>query len=111
MPNLSYLSDSDVADVVTFVMNSWGNPGGRVSSGEVAAARGGEMVTGPAITRSLPREKWPTRERPVAIEGARGLSIPKARNDPGRIRSCHQVYFERCAGCHGVLRKGAPANH
>ena len=41
MPNLSYLSDSDVADVVTFVMNSWGNPGGEVSSGEVAAARGG----------------------------------------------------------------------
>ena len=39
MPNLSYLSDSDVADVVTFVMNSWGNPGGEVNSGEVAAAR------------------------------------------------------------------------
>lgn len=46
MPNLSYLSDSDVADVVTFIMNSWNNPGGDVSSGVVAAARGGEMVTG-----------------------------------------------------------------
>ncbi len=29
MPNLSYLSDEEVADVVTFVMNSWGNPGAR----------------------------------------------------------------------------------
>ena len=26
MPNLSYLGDSDAADIVTFVMNSWGNP-------------------------------------------------------------------------------------
>ncbi len=42
MPNLSYLGDSDVADVVTFVMNSWGNPGGEVSAGEVSAARSRE---------------------------------------------------------------------
>ena len=40
MPNLSYLSDSDVADIVTFVFNSWGNPGGEVSAADVAAARG-----------------------------------------------------------------------
>ncbi len=39
MPNLSYLSDSDVADIVTYVFNSWGNPGGEVSSADVAAAR------------------------------------------------------------------------
>ena len=41
MPKLSYLSDSDVADVVTFVMNAWGNPGGEVSPAEVSAARNG----------------------------------------------------------------------
>ncbi|MEK6766755.1 MAG: cytochrome c, partial [Planctomycetota bacterium] len=23
------------------------------------------------------------------------------------FESCRQVYFDRCAGCHGVLRKGA----
>jgi mono/diheme cytochrome c family protein len=48
MPSLSYLSDSDVADVITFVMNTWGNPGGEVASGEVAATRGGALVTEPA---------------------------------------------------------------
>lgn len=48
MPNLRYLSDSDVADVVTFVMNAWGNPGGNASSAEVAAVRAGETVTGPS---------------------------------------------------------------
>ena len=41
MPNLSYLSDSEIADVVTFLMNSWNNPGGEVNSEQVAAARGG----------------------------------------------------------------------
>jgi len=40
MPSLSYLSDTDVADIVTFVFNSWDNPGGEVSSADVAAARG-----------------------------------------------------------------------
>jgi mono/diheme cytochrome c family protein len=44
MPNLSYLNDRDVADVVTFVMNSWGNPGGEVSPGEVAAMRAGQIA-------------------------------------------------------------------
>ena len=39
MPNLAYLSDRDVADIVTFVMNSWNNPGGEVSPEDVAAAR------------------------------------------------------------------------
>lgn len=39
MPNLSYLSDTEVADIVTYVMNSWGNPGGVASPSEVAAAR------------------------------------------------------------------------
>ena len=48
MPNLSYLSDSDVADVVTFVINSFGNEGGSVSAAQVSAARGGDVVAGPA---------------------------------------------------------------
>jgi len=40
MPNLSYLNDDEVAEIVAFVMNSWGNPGGEASPAEVAAARG-----------------------------------------------------------------------
>ncbi|MDH3787415.1 MAG: c-type cytochrome [Xanthomonadales bacterium] len=41
MPNLSYLDDGEIAEIVTFVMNSWNNPGGEVSAAEVAAARAG----------------------------------------------------------------------
>jgi nitrite reductase (NO-forming)/hydroxylamine reductase len=108
MPNLSYLSDSDVADIVTFVLNSWGNPGGEVSSGEVAAARGGEMVTGPADHPVSTEEEMAYRGAPSAIEGAKGIIDSEG---PGMTHPefdmATQVYFERCAGCHGVLRKGA----
>jgi nitrite reductase (NO-forming)/hydroxylamine reductase len=108
MPNLSYLSDSDAADIVTFVMNSWGNPGGEVSSGEVAAARGGEMVTGPADHPVTTEGEMAYQGAPSAIEGARGFIDSEG---PGMTQAefdiATQVYFERCAGCHGVLRKGA----
>ena len=42
MPGMSYLSDEEVSKILTFVMNSWGNPGGEVSPSEVAETRGGE---------------------------------------------------------------------
>ncbi|HEX7112799.1 MAG TPA: c-type cytochrome, partial [Mizugakiibacter sp.] len=35
------LSDDDVAHVLTYVLNSWGNPGGRIHKDDVAAARRG----------------------------------------------------------------------
>ena len=39
MPPMSQLNDDEVANILTFVLNSWGNPGGRVSSSEVSAIR------------------------------------------------------------------------
>ena len=39
MPPMSQLTDEDVANIATFVLNSWGNPGGRVSREDAAAAR------------------------------------------------------------------------
>ncbi|MCE7875297.1 hypothetical protein DYH09_33710 [bacterium CPR1] len=38
MPNLQ-LSDEDAASVATFVLNSWGNKGGDVTTGMVAKVR------------------------------------------------------------------------
>jgi len=110
MPNLSYLSDEEVADVVTFVMNSWGNPGGEVSSGEVTAVRGGELVTGPADHPVAAAAEMAYKGAPSAITGegatmyidSEGPSMNQAEFDVAT-----QVFFERCAGCHGVLRKGA----
>jgi len=39
MPPMSQLNDDEIANIVTYVLNSWGNPGGRVSADEVAKAR------------------------------------------------------------------------
>jgi nitrite reductase (NO-forming) len=39
MPPMSQLTDDEVANISTYVLNSWGNPGGRVTSAEAAQAR------------------------------------------------------------------------
>jgi nitrite reductase (NO-forming)/hydroxylamine reductase len=54
----------------------------------------------PELIRSLPGgPQMQTRKPLFQPEGA--------ADDAGRIRPARQIYFERCAGCHGVLRKGA----
>jgi len=39
MPPMNQLTDDEVADIATYVLNSWGNPGGRVTRAEVAGLR------------------------------------------------------------------------
>ncbi|MEJ7806957.1 MAG: nitrite reductase, copper-containing, partial [Telluria sp.] len=39
MPPMSQLTDDEVANIGTYVLNSWGNPGGKITSAEVAARR------------------------------------------------------------------------
>ena len=39
MPPMSQLTDDEVANISTYVLNSWGNPGGRVTAEQAAAAR------------------------------------------------------------------------
>ena len=39
MPPMSQLTDDEVANIGTYVLNSWGNPGGQVTKAEAAAAR------------------------------------------------------------------------
>jgi nitrite reductase (NO-forming) len=40
MPPMNQLNDDEVANILTYVLNSWGNPGGQVSTSEVKKARG-----------------------------------------------------------------------
>ncbi len=110
MPALAYLSDSDVADVVTFVMNSWGNPGGEVNSAEVAAARGGVAVTAPSDHPVADAGELAYRGAPSAISGEdtkRFIDSEGPQMTQAEFDVATEVYFQRCAGCHGVLRKGA----
>ena len=39
MPPMSQLTDDEIANIATYVLNSWGNPGGRVTKEEVAQIR------------------------------------------------------------------------
>jgi nitrite reductase (NO-forming) len=39
MPPMSQLNDDEVANILTYVLNSWGNSDGTVSAAEVAKVR------------------------------------------------------------------------
>ena len=39
MPPMTQLNDDEVANILTYVLNSWGNPGGQISHDDVAKAR------------------------------------------------------------------------
>jgi nitrite reductase (NO-forming) len=40
MPPMNQLTDDEIANILTYVLNSWGNPGGQVSKDDVKAQRG-----------------------------------------------------------------------
>ena len=39
MPPMNQLNDDEVANILTYVLNSWGNPGGRITSDDVKKQR------------------------------------------------------------------------
>ncbi len=110
MPPLSYLSDEDIANAVTFVLNSWGNPGGEISPAQVAAARGGEQVTGPGEHPVSSPSEMAYRGAPSPITSGETRKFIDSEGPPmteAEFSEATNIFFQRCAGCHGVLRKGA----
>lgn len=113
MPNFSYLKDDEVANIVTYVMNSWGNKGYQVSAAEVNSARGVDIQ----VPTGAPADHPTTSKTAVSYEGAPSGINPEDTvamiDSEGPAMSkdefayATKIYFERCAGCHGVLRKGA----
>src|SRR5512139_2708906 len=114
MPAMTQLSDQEIADALTFALNSWGNAGGAVSASQVAAERAKAAATPkkadsptehPTTVAEL---KYAGAPSPIPAEGVKILKSPGAPDmtEP-EFKQAQQIYFERCAGCHGVLRKGA----
>jgi nitrite reductase (NO-forming)/hydroxylamine reductase len=113
MPSLGHLTDADLAAALTYVFGSWGNDGAAVGEKEVAALRAelgkvdraeGERHVG-STEGELKYEGAPT-----AMTGADTRQIMTAGGpvlSEAEFSTATQLYFERCAGCHGVLRKGA----
>ena len=114
MPSMGYLTDQQLADALTYVFNSWGNALSAVSVEEVSAllaelGEAGERVAGERHTGATEGEiryrGAPSAIRPEETRQLTGAGGPVLTEAEFGIAT--QVYFERCAGCHGVLRKGA----
>src|SRR5699024_4155520 len=111
MPAMDYLDDEEVANIVTFVFNSWGNDGSSASVEQVAAQRA--QLDGPELAKSDPHpgageSRIQYQGAPSPIEGGKRVVTPGAPDmSQAEFDRSQQIYFERCAGCHGVLRKGA----
>ncbi len=114
MPAMTQLSDQEIADALTYALNSWGNAGGAIAASQVAAERAKAAATPkkadsptqhPTTTAEL---KYSGAPSPIPAEGVKILKSPGAPDmtEP-EFKQAQQIYFERCAGCHGVLRKGA----
>jgi nitrite reductase (NO-forming)/hydroxylamine reductase len=114
MPAMTQLSDQEIADALTYAMNSWGNSGGAVSVSQVAAVRAqaaketktaSSPTQHPTTTAELRYQGAPS---PAGAEGVKILVTPGAPDmtEP-EFKHAQEIYFQRCAGCHGVLRKGA----
>ncbi len=111
MPPVSYLTDQEVVDIVHYVMNSWGHTGGDVSLETVHDIR----VEAGLIDRAAGQRHPETSEGQIAyggapspITGGSQVITPGAPDmNEVEFERSQQIYFERCAGCHGVLRKGA----
>jgi nitrite reductase (NO-forming)/hydroxylamine reductase len=154
-PMGAQMSDEDVANVVTYILNSWGNKGGVATAAEVKALRSPDRVLPSAQTQASRQDvaaakkagqpgdpTGRTKGAPADVtQGPRRASADAATEHPGtkdaelryrgtpspvggapmelvsspgapdltkaEFEEAKQIYFERCAGCHGVLRKGA----
>jgi nitrite reductase (NO-forming) / hydroxylamine reductase len=113
MPSMGYLSNRDLADVLTYVLGSWGNTGAAVSEDEVSALRvelgkedraAGEPHTGTTEAEM----RYQGSKSTIPSESTRQLmSAEGPALSADEFQQATQIFFERCAGCHGVLRKGA----
>ena len=48
MPPMNQLNDDEIANILTYVLNSWGNPGGRITADDVKQARSAPAPTAAA---------------------------------------------------------------
>ena len=113
MPSLGYLSDEDLAAALTYVFGSWGNNLAAVSVEEVAALRaelGQEDRAAGQRHVGATEGEMKYQGTPSAIPAGDARQIMAAGGpvlSEAEFATATQLYFERCAGCHGVLRKGA----
>ncbi len=114
MPAMSHLADADIAAILNHVMDEFNDVDVRFDAAQVAAARKGIAgASDPAQGQAHPG----TSQAQAAYEGAptamaaEGVAMHRTPGAPDmtedEFRQATDIFFQRCAGCHGVLRKGA----
>ena len=113
MPSMGHLPNDDLAAALTYVFGAWGNDGAAVSVAEVAALRvelGQEDRAAGERHQGSTEGEMKYEGAPVAMTGEGSRQIMSSEGpvlSEAEFATATQLYFERCAGCHGVLRKGA----
>ena len=113
MPSMGHLPNDDLAAALTYVFGAWGNGGSAVSVAEVAALRvelGQEDRAAGERHQGATEGEMKYEGAPVAMTGEGSRQMMSSEGpvlSEAEFSTATQLYFERCAGCHGVLRKGA----
>jgi nitrite reductase (NO-forming)/hydroxylamine reductase len=113
MPSMGHLKDQDLAAALTYVLNSWGNSYAAVSATEVAELRAKlgqqDRAAGQPHTGATESEmRYQGAPSTIASDETRQLQAAEGPVlSEAQYSMATELYFQRCAGCHGVLRKGA----
>ncbi|MDZ7784379.1 MAG: cytochrome D1 domain-containing protein [Halioglobus sp.] len=111
MPPMQHLTDQEVAQTVNHVLTAWGNEGDTVTVGQVAEKRTELGLTDRSQGQRHPQTteaEMTYKGTPSPIEGGEMVMTPGAPSlTEQEFNHARELYFQRCAGCHGVLRKGA----
>jgi len=111
MPAQFHLDDETITNVLNYVLSAWGNKGEPVTLDQVAEVRkshkNGDLAKVERHPGAVEAEQLYAGQ-PMQITE---MDMPSRSGAPELTKeewaSSQQLFFERCAGCHGVLRKGA----
>ena len=110
MPSLPNLSDTEVADILTYVSYEMGNKKLSFSAAEVKVVRSGKNGGIGDKHQGTTSAELKYKGAPVGVDAAQAKNFITSDGPKMTVKEYErskEIYFERCAGCHGVLRKGA----
>jgi nitrite reductase (NO-forming)/hydroxylamine reductase len=113
MPGMGYLADHQIAAVLTYISNAWGNQASAYNIPQIWAARAATGLEDRAEGErhrgaSEGEMRYQGTPSPIPVDQLIAVqSFGAPTLNESEYSTATKLYFERCADCHGVLRKGA----